>query len=210
MTLTCSSGTMGKKGARSTSKAKPTAKEAGHLANPPPLTVSLHNTQKFTVDNTSGHCTTIDDGELCECEEYSEDINSHTGKVKCRECGHGRSKHKGAQRGKKVRSIVEDLVVKKFGAPDKISTFNGAENEANKGFRPKSKTTTKTVLQPLLSTIPIFDKVLLQVSKVVESPDYMCGVAAVVCIPQGLMVRHQQRLLYLPIWELFSLLLLVD
>jgi hypothetical protein len=183
---------MAKKKVTSTSKAKPTAKEASHSVKPPPLTASLHNTQKFTVDNTSGHCTTIDDGELCDCEEYSEDITStsHTGKVKCRECGHGRSKHKGEQRGKRVRSIVGDLVVKKFGGSDKMSTFDGAENEANKGFRPKSKTTTKTVLQPFSSTVLIFDKVLPQNSKVVESPDYMCGVAAVVCIPQGLMVRH--------------------
>jgi hypothetical protein len=64
--------------------------------------------------------------------------------VKCRECGHGRSKHKGAKRSKNVRRIVEDIVVKKFGGLDKMSMFQGAENEANKGFRP---TVTKKVCQ---------------------------------------------------------------
>jgi hypothetical protein len=132
----------------STSKGKPKAKRttSSHSDKPPPLTTSSQHVQleNFSVDSTSGHCLAHTAGKPCDCDEYSEDTNGQTGVVKCRECGHGHSKHKGAKRSKNVRSIVKDLVVKKFGGLDKMSMFQGAENEANKGFRP---TVTKKVSQ---------------------------------------------------------------
>ena len=130
-----------------TSKAKMKAKQTNtsHSDKAPPLSMLSH-AQNFSVDSTSGHCTAIIDDEPCDCEEYSEDNNGQSGVGKCRECGHGRSKHKGKpQPGKKVRGIVEGIVARKFGGLDKMSTFEDAEDEANKGLRPKSKSVTKKV-----------------------------------------------------------------
>lgn len=107
----------------------------------------MQNAQPFSVDTTSGQCTSKTlDGEPCECEEYSEDyIPGQPGPAKCRECGHGRSKHKGRRTGKGVRSIVEELVTSKFGGLDKLASFKNADKEANEGLRSKSKTAPKKV-----------------------------------------------------------------
>jgi hypothetical protein len=137
-------------GSRKHGKVSGSTKQKPNASNKlPPLASS----QNFSVDNTSGHCTYRDDIGPCECEEYSEDNTpGQTGPRKCRECGHGRSKHKGPQQKPKVRNIVEELVAAKFGGLEKMSNFQNAEKEANNGLRPKSRTVKEKVQNVSSST----------------------------------------------------------